>query len=56
MTLDRLDLDKTINDTLGTLLEYQDDIAKIQGVRSSQDAAKVKRELAAAGEVLGSSS
>ena len=34
MTLDRLELDpQTINDTLGTLLKYQDDIAKIQGSR-----------------------
>ena len=33
MTLDRLELDpETINDTIGTLLKYQDDIAKIQGL------------------------
>ena len=30
MTLDRLELDpETVNETLGTLLKYQDDIAKI---------------------------
>jgi MoxR-like ATPase len=50
MTLDRLELDpQTINDTLGTLLKYQDDIAKIQGSEAAQILAQVKRELAAAG-------
>jgi hypothetical protein len=50
MTLDRLELDpETINDTLGTLLKYQDDIAKIQGSAAAKILAEVKRELAAAG-------
>jgi len=50
MTLDRLELDpQTINDTLGTLLKYQDDIAKIQGSEAAKILAEVKRELAAAG-------
>jgi MoxR-like ATPase len=50
MTLDRLELDpQTINDTLGTLLKYQDDIAKIQGSEAARILAEVKRELAAAG-------
>ena len=50
MTLDRLELDpETINDTLGTLLKYQDDIAKIQGSEAAQILAQVKRELASAG-------
>ena len=50
MTLDRLELDpQTINDTLGTLLKYQDDIAKIQGSEAAKILADVKRELAAAG-------
>ena len=49
-TLDRLELDpQTINDTLGTLLKYQDDIAKIQGSEAAKILAEVKRELAAAG-------
>jgi len=50
MTLDRLELDQaTINDTLGTLLKYQDDIAKIQGSEAARILAQVKAELAAAG-------
>ena len=50
LTLDRLELDpQTINDTLGTLLKYQDDIAKIQGSEAAKILADVKRELAAAG-------
>ncbi len=48
MTLDRLELDpQTINDTLGTLLKYQDDIAKIQGSEAARLLAVVKAELAA---------
>jgi len=48
MTLDRLELDpQTINDTLGTLLKYQDDIAKIQGSEAAKILAQVKAELAA---------
>jgi MoxR-like ATPase len=50
MTLDRLELDQaTINDTLGTLLKYQDDIAKIQGSEAARILAQVKSELATAG-------
>jgi len=50
MTLDRLELDQaTINDTLGTLLKYQDDIAKIQGSEAARILAQVKSEAAAAG-------
>jgi MoxR-like ATPase len=49
MTLDRLELDpETINDTLGTLLKYQDDIAKIQGSAAARLLNQVKAELAAA--------
>jgi MoxR-like ATPase len=41
--LDRLVLDpETINDTLGTLLKYQDDIAKIQGSEAATILAEVK--------------
>ena len=48
MTLDRLELDPdTINDTLGTLLKYQDDIAKIQGSEAARLLNEVKRDLAA---------
>ena len=37
MQLDRVDLDPdTINDTLGALLKYQDDIARIQGSEASR--------------------
>ncbi|MEM7024553.1 MAG: MoxR family ATPase [Pseudomonadota bacterium] len=50
MTLDRLELDpQTINDTLGTLLKYQDDIAKIEGSEAARILAEVKAELATAG-------
>ncbi|MEM7044063.1 MAG: MoxR family ATPase [Pseudomonadota bacterium] len=49
MTLDRLELDPdTINDTLGTLLKYQDDIAKIQGSEAARLLNEVKRDLATA--------
>ena len=47
--LDRMALDPdSINDTLGTLLKYQDDIAKIQGSEASRILSQVKAELAAA--------
>lgn len=50
MTLDRLELDpQTINDTLGTLLKYQDDIAKIQGSEAARLLNEVKTDLATAG-------
>ena len=53
MTLDRLELDpQTINDTLGTLLKYQDDIAKIQGSEAAKHPrrgqARARRGLSAA--------
>ena len=48
--LDTMTLDPdTINDTLGTLLKYQDDIAKIQGSEASRLIGEVKAELAQAG-------
>jgi MoxR-like ATPase len=50
MTLDRLELDpETINDTMGTLLKYQDDIAKIQGSEAARLLNEVKTDLATAG-------
>jgi MoxR-like ATPase len=50
MTLDRLELDPdTINDTLGTLLKYQDDIAKIQGSEAARLLNEVKTDLTKAG-------
>ncbi|MNC96663.1 hypothetical protein D3C83_140920 [compost metagenome] len=47
--LDVMSLDpETVNDTLGTLLKYQDDIAKIQGSEASRLLNEVRTELAAA--------
>ena len=40
---------EAINDTLGVLLKYQDDIAKIQGSEAERLLAQVKAELATAG-------
>jgi len=46
--LDRLSLDpETINNTLGVLLKYQDDIAKLQGSEAIKLLDQVKSELAA---------
>ena len=46
--LDRLELDpQTIDDTLGTLLKYQDDIQKIGGSEAARLLAEVRAELAA---------
>ena len=46
--LDKLSLDpETINDTLGALLKYQDDIAKIQGSEAARLLNTVNAELAA---------
>lgn len=46
--LDRLALDpETISDTLGTLLKYQDDIARIQGGEGQKLLAEVRAELKA---------
>lgn len=48
--LDRLALDpETIADTLGTLLKYQDDIARIQGSEGQKVLSEVKAALLAAG-------
>ncbi|HTO83577.1 MAG TPA: MoxR family ATPase [Methylomirabilota bacterium] len=47
--LDRVALDpQAINDTLGVLLKYQDDIAKIRGSEAANILDQVKTELAAA--------
>ncbi len=49
MQLDKLTLDpETVDNTLGVLLKYQDDIAKIQGTEAAQMLDKLKAELAAA--------
>ena len=46
--LNTLDLDpKTINDTLGVLLKYQDDIARMQGSEAADILRKVKADIAA---------
>ena len=48
--LDRLSLDpETVNDTLGALLKYQDDIARVQGSEAARLLDTVNAELAAAG-------
>ncbi|MGQ0676597.1 MAG: AAA family ATPase [Rhodospirillales bacterium] len=50
MQLDCLSLDpRAIDDTLGVLLKYQDDIAKMQGGEANRLLVQVKAELAAAG-------
>ena len=47
--LDCLSLDpETVNDTLGTLLKYQDDIKKIEGSEANRILNEVKSELASA--------
>lgn len=47
--LDRVTLDPaTINDTLGTLLKYQDDIAKVRGTAAAKILREVETELATA--------
>jgi MoxR-like ATPase len=48
--LDRVALDpETVSDTLGTLLKYQDDIARIEGAEGRRLLDDVKADLAAAG-------
>jgi MoxR-like ATPase len=48
MTLDKLVLDpQTVNDTLGTLLKYQDDIARLRGSEAERLLAAVKSDLGA---------
>ena len=45
--LDRIDLDpQTVNDTLGTLLKYQDDIEKIKGSEAANILEQVKADIA----------
>jgi MoxR-like ATPase len=49
-TLDCLEITpEVINDTLGTLLKYQDDIAKIQGSEAARIQAEINMRLAAGG-------
>ncbi len=49
VVLDKLALDaQTVNDTLGTLLKYQDDIGRIRGSEAERLLAEVRAELAAA--------
>ncbi len=49
IALDALALDpETINNTLGALLKYQDDIARVQGSEAAQILSEVKAELATA--------
>jgi MoxR-like ATPase len=49
MQLDALELGpQAINDTLGVLLKYQDDIARIQGSEAAKLLEQVKAEIAAA--------
>ena len=48
--LDKLSLDpQSVNDTLGVLLKYQDDISKIQGSEAARLLDQVNAEIAAAG-------
>jgi MoxR-like ATPase len=48
--LDKLSLDpQSVNDTLGVLLKYQDDIAKIQGSEAARLLDQVNAEIAATG-------
>ena len=50
MALDSLALDpETINQTLGVLLKYQDDIAKVQGSEAARMLAQLRIESLAAG-------
>jgi MoxR-like ATPase len=49
MALDRTVLDtETVNDTLGVLLKYQDDIERLQGEEAARVLQEVEQELAAA--------
>jgi MoxR-like ATPase len=50
VALDKIELDPdTINDTLGAVLKYQDDIARVRGAGAAQMLAQVRAELATAG-------
>jgi MoxR-like ATPase len=45
--LDRMSLDpQTVNETLGTLLKYQDDITRVRGSEAERLLSEVKAELA----------
>ena len=47
VALDTLALDpETINNTLGALLKYQDDIARVQGTEAARILSEVKAEIA----------
>lgn len=47
LALDKMSLDpQTVNETLGTLLKYQDDIARVRGSEAERLLAEVKGELA----------
>jgi MoxR-like ATPase len=49
MALDKLALDPdTVNDTLGALLKYQDDISRVRGSEAERLLAEVRAEIAAA--------
>jgi len=49
VALDKMTLDpQTVNDTLGTLLKYQDDIGRMRGSEAERLLAEVRAELAAA--------
>jgi MoxR-like ATPase len=49
VALDKMTLDpQTVNDTLGTLLKYQDDITRVRGSDAERLLAEVRAELAAA--------
>jgi len=48
LALDAVALDAdTVNNTLGMLLKYQDDIAKVQGSEAARLIEKIRREVAA---------
>jgi len=48
VALDKMTLDpRTVDDTLGTLLKYQDDIARVRGSEAEKLLAEVRAELAA---------
>ena len=49
VALDKMTLDpQTVNDTLGALLKYQDDITRVRGSEAEKLLAEVRAELAAA--------
>jgi MoxR-like ATPase len=49
VALDKMTLDpQTVNDTLGTLLKYQDDITRVRGSEAERLLAEVRADLAAA--------